>query len=117
MITRMGRAWPIGGIPPIENPVRSCASLAVARRISGSDVIAASRAMSTRFGPDTRHRIGSRPPSPSGATNTRDFTICPSPAPTALAASSAVCVVASKTRTSSVTPFLVAASRTRWIEG
>ena len=34
MITRIGRAWPIGGMPPIEKPVRSCASRAVARRTS-----------------------------------------------------------------------------------
>ena len=49
MITRIGRSWPIGGIPPIENPVRSCASRAVARRMSGALVTAASRATSTRL--------------------------------------------------------------------
>ncbi len=49
MITRIGRSWPIGGIPPIENPVRSRASRAVARRMSGALVTAASRATSTRL--------------------------------------------------------------------
>ena len=36
MITRIGRSWPMGGIPPIENPVSSRASRAVARRMSGA---------------------------------------------------------------------------------
>ena len=34
MTTRVGRAWPIGGMPPIEKPVSSFASRAVARRTS-----------------------------------------------------------------------------------
>ena len=34
MTTRTGRRWPIGGMPPIANPVRSWASRAVARRRS-----------------------------------------------------------------------------------
>ena len=34
MTTRTGRAWPIGGMPPIVNPVSSRASFAVARRTS-----------------------------------------------------------------------------------
>ena len=76
---------------------------------------AASRARSTRFGPDTRQRTGSSAPSASGATNTSDFTIWPSSAPTAAAASSAVCVDSLNTWTSSVTPFRAAASTTRWI--
>ena len=54
---------PIGGMPPMTKPVRSCASRAVDRRISGSPVTAARRARSTRLWPDTRHTIGSRPPS------------------------------------------------------
>ena len=55
MTTRTGRAWPIGGMPPMAKPVRSLASRAVARRMSGSPVTAARRARSTRFGPETRH--------------------------------------------------------------
>ena len=35
MITRSGRTWPIGGMPPIVKPVSSFASRAVARRMSG----------------------------------------------------------------------------------
>ena len=115
MTTRTGRAWPIGGMPPIVKPVSSRASFAFARRTSGSPVTAASRARSTRFGPDTRQRTGSSAPSASGATNTSDFTIWPSSAPTAAAASSAVCVDSLNTWTSSVTPFRAAASTTRWI--
>ena len=34
MITRAGRAWPIGGMPPMVKPVSSLASRAVARRMS-----------------------------------------------------------------------------------
>ena len=60
MITRTGRLWPMGGMPPMTNPVSSLASRAVARRMPGSPVIAASRATSTRFGPETRQTIGSR---------------------------------------------------------
>ena len=75
----------------------------VARRMSGSPVTAARRATSTRFGPDTRQMIGSGPSS-AGATNTSDLTIWPSSAPTAAAASSAVCVDSSKVTTSSVDP-------------
>ena len=63
MTTRTGRAWPIGGMPPIVNPVSSRASFAFARRTSGSPVTAASRARSTRLGPETRQRIGSSAPS------------------------------------------------------
>ena len=59
--------------------------------------------------------MGSSTPSASGATNTSDFTIWPSSAPTAAAASSAVCVDSLNTWTSSVTPFRAAASTTRWI--
>ena len=50
MITRTGRANPMGGMPPMTKPVSSLASRAVARRMSGSPVTAASRARSTRFG-------------------------------------------------------------------
>ena len=32
MTTRVGRAWPIGGMPPMEKPVSSLASRAVALR-------------------------------------------------------------------------------------
>ena len=117
MTTRIGRLWPIGGMPPIEKPVSSFASRAVARRMSAAPVIAASRARSTRFGPETRQRIGSSSPWSAGATKTSDLTIWPSSAPTAAAASSAVWVDASKTRMSRVTPFRAAASRTRWIPG
>ena len=49
MITRATRSVPIGGMPPIEKPVRACASRAVARRMSGELVTAASRARSTRL--------------------------------------------------------------------
>ena len=63
MITRIGRLWPIGGIPPMVKPDSSFASRAVARRTSRAPVTAASRARSTRFGPETRHRIGSSAPS------------------------------------------------------
>src|SRR4051794_22599821 len=115
MITRTGRAWPMGGIPPIVNPVSSFASFAVARRTSGSPLTAASRATSTRFGPETRHSTGSSVPSSAGATNTSDFTIWPSSAPTARAASSAVWVDSENTCTSSATPLRAAASTTRWI--
>ncbi len=75
MMTRIGFGCPKGGIPPMTNPVRSFASFAVARRMSGSPVTAARRARSTRFWPETRQRIGSSPPSSVGATKTRDFTI------------------------------------------
>ena len=51
MITRIGRAWPIGGIPPMVKPDSSLASRAVARRTSRPPVTAARRARSTRFGP------------------------------------------------------------------
>ena len=51
MTTRIGRVWPIGGMPPMVKPVSSFASRAVARRTSFSPVTAASRARSTRFGP------------------------------------------------------------------
>src|SRR5664279_2801747 len=74
MITRIARLWPIGGIPPIVKPERSFASRAVARRMLPAPVTAASRARSTRFGPDTRQRIGSSVPSSPGATKTSDFT-------------------------------------------
>ena len=82
MTVRTGRPWPNGGIPPIVNPVSSCASRAVARRMSCSPVTAARRARSTRFGPQTRQRIGSSAPSSPGATNTSDLTIWPSSAST-----------------------------------
>ena len=117
MITRTGRAKPIGGMPPMTKPVRSLASRAVARRMSGSPVTAASRATSTRFGPDTRQTIGSSSPSSRGATKTSDLTIWPSSAPTAAAASSAVWVDSSKATTSRVTPLRAAASRTRVTAG
>ena len=116
MIARSGRSNPIGGMPPITNPVRSFASRAVARRISGSPVTAARRATSTRFGPDTRQRIGSGPSS-DGATKTSDLTIWPSSAPTAAAASSAVCVDSSKVTTSSSIPLRSAAASTRRTAG
>ncbi len=115
MTTRSGRMWPIGGMPPIVNPVSSRASVALARRTSGSPVTAASRARSTRLGPDTRHRMGSRSPASAGATNTSDLTIWPSSASTAADASWAVWVDSENTRTSSVTPLRAAASTTRWI--
>src|ERR1019366_913742 len=117
MITRIARLWPIGGIPLIVKPESSFASRAVARRTSRAPVTAASRARSTRLGPDTRHRIGSRTPSSPGATKTSDLTIWPISAPTAAAASSAVWVDLSNTLTSRVTPFLLAASTTRWMAG
>ena len=47
----------------MTKPVSSFASRAVARRMSGSPATAASRATSTRSGPDTRQMIGSRPSS------------------------------------------------------
>src|SRR5688572_21481737 len=117
MITRRARSNPIGGMPPMLKPVRSYASRAVARRISGSAVTAASRAMSTRLRPETRHTIGSWVPSSCGATKTSDLTIWPRSAPTAAAASWAVCVDSSKATTSSVTPLRPAASRTRRTAG
>src|SRR5579862_1764020 len=98
-------------------PDSSFASRAVARRTSRAPLTAARRARSTRFGPDTRHRIGSRLPSSPGFTKTRDLTIWPSSAPTAAAASAAVWVDSSKTWISRVTPFRLAASRTRWMAG
>ena len=52
-----------------------------------------------------------------GATNTRLFTIWPSSAPTAAAASAAVCVESSKMRMSSRHALALAASRTRWRAG
>ena len=113
--TRSGRAWPMGGMPPMVKPVSSRASFALARRTSGSPVTAARRARSTRLGPDTRHRMGSSAPPSAGATKTSDFTICPSSASTAPAASPAVCVDSVNTRTSRVTPLRAAASTTRWI--
>ena len=42
MITRAGLRSPIGGTPPMANPVRSWTSRAVARRMSGALVTAAS---------------------------------------------------------------------------
>ena len=97
-------------------PVSSFASRAVARRMSPSPMTAASRARSTRLVPATRARTGSGPSSPS-ATNTSDFTIWPSSAPTAVAASWAVWVDSSKVRISMVTPLRAAASRTRRTAG
>ncbi len=116
MTTRVGRAWPIGGMPPMEKPVSSLASRAVARRTSDAPVTAARRARSTRFGPETRATIGSGPSSPS-VTKTSDFTIWPRSAPTAAAASAAVWVDSSKTVTSMVTPLRAAASVTRRMAG
>src|SRR3990172_4311768 len=104
-------------MPPITKPVSSFASRALARRMSAWPVTVASRARSTRFTPDTRHRMGSVEPSGPGATNTSDFTIWPSSAPSARAASSAVCVASSKVVTSSVTAMAAAASTTRRIAG
>ena len=86
--TRIDRARPNGGMPPMVKPVSSLASFAFARRTSGSPVTAARRARSTRLGPETRHRIGSSAPASAGATNTSDLTIWPSSASTAPAASS-----------------------------
>ena len=59
MMTRERRAWPNGGIPPMTKPVRSFASRAVARRMSGSPATAARRATSTRSGPETQADDGS----------------------------------------------------------
>src|SRR5260221_4444945 len=113
MITRRRRTWPNGGMPPMTKPVRSFASRAFARRTSGRPRTTPSRATSTRFGPDTRTTTGSRPPSSPGSTNTSDFTIWPSSALTAAAASAAVWVDCSNEVTSRVTPFRAAASITR----
>src|SRR5688572_9396701 len=85
--------------------------------MSCSAVTAARRATSTRLRPETRHTIGSCLPSSSGATKTSDLTICPRSAPTAAAASWAVCVDSSKATTSRVTPLRSAASRTRRTAG
>ena len=106
----------MGGMPPMANPVRSCASRADARRRSVAPVTAARRARSTRLCPATRQMSGSGPVSP-GTTKTSDLTICASSTPRAVAASTAVWVDSSKVTTSSVTPFRAAASRTRWIDG
>ena len=99
------------------NPVSSLASAAVARRTSGSPVTAAGargpRDWARR--PGTGAARASRPP--AGATKTSDFTIWPSSAPTAAAASSAVWVDSAKTWTSRSTPLRDAASITRWIGG
>ena len=57
MITRIGRVAD-RRIPLMVNPVSLFASRAVARRTSAAPVTAARRARSTRFGPDTRQRIG-----------------------------------------------------------
>ena len=75
MTTFAGRAWPRGGIPPMTNPVRSRASRALARRIPGSPTTAASRARSTRSGPETRQTYVRWAPSSLSTTKTSDFTI------------------------------------------
>ena len=96
MITRVRRACPNGGMPPIVKPVSSSASRAVARRTSRRPTTAASRSRSTRSAPETRHTIGSSSPSSPVETKTSDFTIWPSSAPTTRAASAAVWVESGK---------------------
>ena len=61
----------MGGIPPMAKPVRSRASVALARRTSGSPVTAARRARSTRLGPETRQMIGSSAPAGGGDEDQR----------------------------------------------
>ena len=117
MITRSPPPWPMGGMPPIVKPVSSFASTAVARRTSGSpdDRGEASEVDAVGAGHEAQDRL--RGPARPGATKTSDFTICPSSAPTAAAASSAVCVHSGKTWMSRVTPLRAAASTTRWTAG
>ena len=103
MITRTGRMWPNGGMPPIEKPVSSSASRAVARRMSRSPVTAASRARSTRLGPDdeAEDRLEARP-SPGRDEDERLDDLAELRADAPRRRPAAVCVDWSKTVTSSV---------------
>ena len=81
MITRTGRAWPIGGMPPIEKPGQ-VVGLAGRR---APDVGRAGHGRQPRevdpvvAGHEAQERLG---PSPRGTTKTSDLTIWPSSAPT-----------------------------------
>ena len=117
MITRTGRGWPIGGMPPMAEPGQV---VGLAGRRS-TDVGCAGHGGEPGDvhpvgpGDQAQQRLERRPR--AGTTKTSDFTIWPSSAPSAAAASTAVWVDSSKPSTSSVTPLRAAASRTRWIEG
>src|SRR6185503_13725511 len=101
---------PNGGVPPTANPVAALASSGSARRASDVPARVARRPTSTRLAPLVSARTGS----PS-ATNTSDFTICPTSHPIARAASGAVFVPSGNRRTSTGCPSTVAASRNRSI--
>ena len=102
-------------MPPIEKPVSSSASRAVARRTSRSPVTAASRARSTRFGPGDEAEDRLEAAVLAGRDEDEGLDDLAELRADGAAASSAVWVDSSKTVTSSVTPFRAAASRTRWI--
>ena len=118
MTTRIGRLWPIGGMPA-DREAGQLVGLAGGRP---ADVRLAGHRRQpgqvdpVRAGHEAEDRL-ERSPSSAGATKTSDLTIWPISAPTAAAASSAVWVDSSKTRMSRSTPFRAAASRTRWIAG
>src|SRR5262245_30718565 len=106
----MGLGKPKGGSPPTANPVAARASSGSARRTAEAPATVASRATSTRLAPLVSANRGS----PS-ATNTSDFTICPTSQPIARAASGAVFVPSGNRRTSTGRPSTAAASRNRSI--
>ena len=117
MITRARRAWPNGGIPPMTKPVRSFASRAVARRMSGSPATAASRATSTRSGPDDEADHGLQAVLVRGDEDERLDDLAELGRRAAAPPPTAVWVDSGNVVTSRVTPLRCAASRTRWIDG
>src|SRR5438876_4540255 len=98
MKTVSGRAWPMGGTPPMPNPVASRTSSVLARR-TGRPRCAARRSVSRRFAPETSARSGSWP-----AMKTSDLTMRPTVVPTATAACSAVRVLSAHSLTVVGTP-------------
>ena len=82
--TGSGSSEPSGATPPIAKPVYSRTRAASARAIR-PPASAASRASSRRLSPATSASTGR-----SSHRKTSDLTICPTPAPTAAAASTAV---------------------------
>src|SRR4029450_5620124 len=105
-----GSGAPNGGVPPPANPVAARASSGSARRAPEAPARVARRPTSTRLAPLVSASTGS----PS-ATNTSDFTICPTSHPIARAASGAVFVPSGNRRTSTGCPSTVAAAGNRSI--
>ncbi len=92
--------WPTGGTPPIAKPVASRTKSASARAI-GSPIAAAAFFSSTRSTPEAMIKTARPLVAPRKIS---DFAICATSQPIAAAASAAVRVLASNSRTSNRSP-------------